>query len=75
MYYVLFTFTFMQDIEVFCFVYISLGYRCILFCLRVYRISVYFICLRVCRISKYFVLFICMWDIDVCCFVYISVGY
>ena len=37
MYFVLFTF--MEDIDVFCFVYIYGGYRCNLFCLHLWRIS------------------------------------
>ena len=41
MYFVLLTF--MQDIYVFCFVYIYVGYQCILFCLRLCRVSMYFV--------------------------------
>ena len=58
----------MEDIDVNCFVYIYGGYRCILFCLHLWRISMYFR------------LFTFMEDIDVfsfCsfCFVYIYGGY
>ena len=60
MYFVLFTF--MEDIDVFCFVYVSVGYRCILFCLHLWRIPMYF------------VLFTFMEDINVI-FVYIYGGY
>ena len=52
----------MEDIDVI-FVYIYGGYRCNLFCLHLWRISIYF------------VLFTFMEDIDVFCFVYVSVGY
>ena len=60
MYFVLFTF--MEDTDVFCFVYIYGGYRCN-FCLHLWRILMYF------------VLFTFMEDIDVFGFVYIYVGY
>ena len=71
MYFVLFMFVgyrcvlfrFMWDIDVFCFVLFHVGYLCILFCLRLYGILMYF------------VLFMFMWDIDVFCFVYVYVGY
>ena len=36
-------FTLMDDINVFCFVYAYVGYRCILFCLRLFRILMYFV--------------------------------
>ena len=52
----------MEDIDVICFVYIYGGYRCNLFCLHLWRISMYF------------VLFTFMEDIDVI-FVYIYGGY
>ena len=71
--------------DVFCFLYIYVGYRVyfVLFTFHVgYRCILF--CLRLCRISMYFVLFtfmwdiecilFClhsMWDIDVFCFVYV----
>ena len=36
-------------------VYLHVGYRCIMFCLRLCRISMYFVSLHFCRISMYFV--------------------
>ena len=83
MYFVLFTF--MLGINVFCFVYVYVGYQCILFCLSLCRISMYFVCFPSCRIlmyfvwlcrmSMYFVLFTFMQDINVFCVVNIYVGY
>ena len=73
MYFVLYTF--MEDIDVYCFVYVYGGYRCILFSLRSWRISTDYVCLRVCGISMYFLLSTFMDNIDVICFVYIYGGY
>ena len=58
MYFVLFTF--MSDIDVFCFVYVYVGYRCILFCLRLCRISMYFVLFTFMSDSNVFCLFRCM---------------
>ena len=49
--------TLISHIDVFCFVYIHVGYQCILFCLHSFGITMYFDIPRLCRISMYFVLF------------------
>ena len=65
----------MEDIDVFCFVYIDGGYRCICFVYVYGGYRCILFCLRLWRISMYFVLYTFMEDIDVFCFVYIYGGY
>ena len=55
------------------FIYVYVGYQCVLFCFRLWDISV-FCFVYVCGISVYFALFTVMWDSSVFCFVYGYVG-
>ena len=60
----------MEDIDVICFVYIYGGYRCNLFCLHLWRISMYFVLFTFMEDIDVFRLFTFMEDIDVFSFVF-----
>ena len=73
----------MEDIDVICFVYIYGGYRCNLFCLHLWRVSmILFTFMEDIDVFRLFtfmedidiIRFVYIYDIDVC-FVYIYGGY
>ena len=73
MYFVLFTL--MEDIDLFCFVYVYGEYRCILFCIRLRRISMYIVLFTFMEDIDVYCLYMFMEDIDVYCFAYVYGGY